>query len=134
MPHTVIDKLAWVAIDQRKLLVTRSHGKTLYYLPGGKREPGESDVAALVREIDEELSVTLDAQSAQRLTQLSAQADGKPAGTLVQLTCYLADYSGQLQPANEIAELAWIDSQDRARCSLAAQLLLDWLQQQQLVD
>lgn len=130
----LIDKLAWIAIHERKLLVTRSHGKTLFYLPGGKREPGESDIQALTREIHEELSVQLQPSSAHLLTRLSAQADGKPEGTLVQLTCYQALFCGELRPANEIAELAWIDAADRPRCSLAAQLVLDWLQQQRLID
>jgi 8-oxo-dGTP pyrophosphatase MutT (NUDIX family) len=36
---------------------TKSKGKTKYYIPGGKRENGESDEQTLIREIAEELSV-----------------------------------------------------------------------------
>ena len=50
----VIDKLVWVLIKDGKLLAVRSKGKELFYLPGGKREIGESDVDALAREIQEE--------------------------------------------------------------------------------
>ncbi|MBP6792999.1 MAG: NUDIX domain-containing protein, partial [Aeromonas sp.] len=53
----MIDKLAWLTFKEGQLLCARSHGKALYYIPGGKREPGESDEAALVREIAEELAV-----------------------------------------------------------------------------
>jgi len=35
------------------VLSTRSKGKDTYYLPGGKRESGESDLDTLEREIDE---------------------------------------------------------------------------------
>jgi 8-oxo-dGTP pyrophosphatase MutT (NUDIX family) len=37
------------------ILSTRSRDKDVYYLPGGKRELGETDVQTLVREIREEL-------------------------------------------------------------------------------
>ena len=55
----MIDKLAWLTFKKGQLLCARSHGKDIYYIPGGKREPSESDEAALVREIEEELAVTL---------------------------------------------------------------------------
>ncbi len=53
---TAIDKIAWVSITQGQLLCARSKGKDIFYLPGGKREPGESDADTLLREIDEELA------------------------------------------------------------------------------
>ena len=46
--NKVIDKLAWIFIEDGKLLMVRSKGKELFYLPGGKREAGESDEQALV--------------------------------------------------------------------------------------
>jgi len=55
----VIDNVALVHIHDRKLLVARSRGKDRWYLPGGKREPGESDEETLTREIREELSVEM---------------------------------------------------------------------------
>jgi 8-oxo-dGTP pyrophosphatase MutT (NUDIX family) len=41
--------------SKREILSTKSKGK--YYIPGGKRENGESDEQTLIREIAEELSV-----------------------------------------------------------------------------
>lgn len=55
----IIDKLAYLHLQNGKILSTRSKGKDTYYIPGGKREAGESDHAALIREIKEELSVDL---------------------------------------------------------------------------
>ncbi|WP_308287346.1 NUDIX domain-containing protein [Actinomadura parmotrematis] len=40
-----------------RVLSTRSRGKDVWYLPGGKREAGESDERTLLREIAEELAV-----------------------------------------------------------------------------
>jgi 8-oxo-dGTP diphosphatase len=56
---TLIDKIAWIRLADGKILSTRSRGKDVYYLPGGKREPGETDVQTLVREVREELDVAI---------------------------------------------------------------------------
>src|SRR5262245_9960068 len=97
-----IDKLAWIHIRDRRLLGARSRGRSTYYVPGGKRERGESDEAALIREIKEELSVDLVPGSLRYVETFKAQADGKPEGTFVKLTCYQADFRGEPTPAAEI--------------------------------
>jgi 8-oxo-dGTP diphosphatase len=56
---TRIDKVAWIRLADGRILSTRSRGKDVYYLPGGKREPAESDVQTRVREIREELGVAI---------------------------------------------------------------------------
>ncbi|WP_240676897.1 NUDIX domain-containing protein [Actinacidiphila soli] len=58
MPE-LIEKVAWIRLEDGQVLAARTHGKTLFYLPGGKPEPGESNEQALAREIAEELGVTL---------------------------------------------------------------------------
>lgn len=121
-----IDKLAWLSLDQGRLLVVRSRGRTLFYLPGGKREPGESDHQALVREIREELGVTLVPQ-AHPLVVVEAPADGKP-GTTVRLTCYAGTSEGVLAAHSEIEEVAWLGPEDRHRCSVATLAVLDALE------
>ncbi len=49
----IVDKIAWIQIGDGKILSTRSRGKNVYYLPGGKREAGETDLDTLVREVEE---------------------------------------------------------------------------------
>ncbi|GGL08813.1 NUDIX hydrolase [Mangrovihabitans endophyticus] len=124
---TVIDKIAWIHIVGGAILSTRSAGKNTYYLPGGKREPGESDIDTLVREIREELSVTIMAHSAAHTGTFQAQAHGHPAGTVVRMTCYTAHYQGDLQPASEIAEIVWLTHADRSRVSPVDQIIFDHL-------
>ena len=53
--NNVPEKVAWVLVREGQVLVTRNHGRDLFYFPGGHREPGETDAQTLVREIDEEL-------------------------------------------------------------------------------
>lgn len=131
--NKVIDKLAWVLIQDGQFLAVRSKGKSLFYLPGGKREVGESDTEALIREIKEELSVALVPSSIEYMETFIAQADGKAEGVSVKLTCYFADYSGELLPAAEIEELKFIDGSDDAVCSVATLVALKWLESKSLV-
>lgn len=130
----VIDKVAWVHVKDRRLLGARSHGKDKYYLPGGKREPGETDVECLCREITEELSASLRRETVAPVRVFSAQADGKPEGTIVQMSCYTAEFSGALQANSEIAEIVWLSFKDRDQCSAVTQVVMDWLLEQGDLD
>jgi 8-oxo-dGTP diphosphatase len=124
---TVIDKIAWIYLDNGAVLSTRSRGKDVYYLPGGKREPGESDLETLVREVQEELSVSIAADTAEHLGTFHAQAHGHPDGTLVRMTCYTAGYQGTLEPDSEIEEIVWLTYSDRHLVSPVDQIIFDHL-------
>ena len=123
----MIDKIAWIHLRDGELLSTRSRGKTVYYIPGGKREPGETDFDTLVREIGEELAITILPSTAALLGTFSAQADGHPDGVKVRMTCYTADYSGTPMASSEIEELAWLTYADRGRVSAVDQIIFDHL-------
>jgi len=116
-PAATIDKIAWIHLVDDRVLSTRSIGKDVYYLPGGKREAGESDLDTLVREIREELSAHIDPASAVHLGTFRAQADGHSEGVMVRMTCYTARLSGELAAASEIAEMAWLTLADSWRVS-----------------
>lgn len=132
--NKVIDKLAWVFIQDGKLLMVRSKGKERFYLPGGKREESETDEQALLREIKEEISVDLVPDSLKYVETFTGQADGKAEGISVQLTCYVADYTGELSPDAEIEELKFVDGNDREVCSSVALVALDWLEENQYLS
>jgi 8-oxo-dGTP pyrophosphatase MutT (NUDIX family) len=124
-----IDKIAWIRLEHGKILSTRSRGKDVYYLPGGKREPGETDVQTLIREIREELDVAIAPASAAPAGIFRARAHGHADGTEVQMTCYTADYQGTLAPGSEIDELIWLTYADRGRVSPVDQVIFDHLHQ-----
>ncbi|MFC5187752.1 NUDIX hydrolase [Actinomadura harenae] len=121
----IIDKVAWIRIEDGRILSTRSHGKDAYYLPGGKREQGETDEQTLLREIAEELTVALDPATVRHVGTWEAQAHGHAEGIVVKMTCYAADYTGTLTPAAEIAETVWLGYADRDRVSPVDQLIFD---------
>ncbi|HEY7866220.1 MAG TPA: NUDIX domain-containing protein [Psychromonas sp.] len=129
-----IDKLAWLYIRDGKLLSARSKNKKLFYIPGGKREDGESDQQALIREIQEEISVKLIPASIKYAQTFKAPADGKSSETIVKLSCYFADFQGDLAPDAEIEEIDFISYQNKSLCSLASIKVMDWLESQNLIQ
>ncbi|PKH04039.1 NUDIX hydrolase [Psychromonas sp. MB-3u-54] len=128
-----IDKLAWLYIHDGKLLCARSKNKALFYIPGGKREQGESDQQALIREVQEEISVKLIPASIKYAGIFKAPADGKDSDTIVKLSCYFADFQGELSPDAEIQEIAFISYNNKSLCSLASIKVMDWLKSQNLI-
>lgn len=116
------------------MLYARSKDKDVFYKPGGKREAGESDEQALIREIKEELSVDLVPASIRYIRTFTDQAHGKPVGVIVEVKCYAADFIGEFKPGAEIAELGWLTSKDIEKTSNTGQLCLRWLKEQDLID
>lgn len=107
-----IDKIALIKIENGKILSTKSKGKNKYYIPGGKRENDESDVQTLIREIKEELSVDIIKESIEYVGTFKAQSDGAMEGIIVKMTCYKANYKGDLIADNEIEEIKWLNFND----------------------
>ncbi|XSG75898.1 NUDIX hydrolase [Herpetosiphon llansteffanensis] len=130
----IIDKLAWIQIVDKRTLSTRSKGKTIYYLPGGKREHGETDHACLVREIKEELDVDLIPETLNFVGTFEAQAHGHSEGIIVKMTCYSGNYQGTLHASAEIEELLWLAYADKAKSSQVDQIIFDWLKKHDLIN
>lgn len=130
----VIDKIAWIYLVDGKVLGARSKGKDTYYFPGGKREADESDADTLVREIEEELSVHIIPETIAEFGSFEAPAHGKAEGVLVRMTCLTADFTGELSPASEIEELAWLTYADRTRVSAVSEIIFDQLKSMDLLD
>lgn len=91
--------------DGRLLLVRKARTRR-FMLPGGKREPGEDDRAALARELSEELGVRL--LSAEPLGRFEAPAANEPGAT-VRSSAYCVEITGEILIAGEIEALLWID-------------------------
>ncbi len=107
-----IDKIAFIQTKDGQVLSTKSKGKTKYYIPGGKRELGESDEQTLIREIKEELDVDIESSTIEYVGTFKAQSDGQREGILVKMTCYKAQYEGIPKPSSEIEEIRWLNSKD----------------------
>ena len=93
--------------DGRVLLV-RKRGTAAFMQPGGKRDSGESDAAALSREIAEELGCRVTNTSVQALGVFDCAAANEP-GFQVNAAVYAVDVEGPITPAGEIDQIVWVD-------------------------
>jgi 8-oxo-dGTP diphosphatase len=99
---------ALICDDAGRVLLVRKRGTDAFMQPGGKRDPGEDDIAALSREIAEELGCHLVAASIRPLGEFDAIAANEP-GFRVQASLYGIDVTGDIVPSREIDETIWID-------------------------
>lgn len=129
----LIDKIAWIEIKNKKILSTRSRGKSIFYIPGGKREPGESDHETLIREIKEELNVNITTNSIAYVGTFQAQAHGHASGIEVKMQCYTARYTGDLAASSEIEEMAWLTYKDYEKISPVDKIIFDWLKEKHFI-
>ncbi len=94
-----------VLIKDRKLLLAYSNNKQCYYLPGGKIDKGETAMAALCREITEELCLQLQPDDLQYYTHITAPAFGEREGTIMEQECFFTRTTKEPQAAGEIGRL-----------------------------
>jgi 8-oxo-dGTP pyrophosphatase MutT (NUDIX family) len=134
MVETLFDKIAFVLIKERKVLVALNSGSDVWYLPGGHREQGETDAETLVREVKEELSVDVVPDTIAYLNTYEAQAHGRPEGERGRFICYTASYEGELEASSEIAEIRFFSYEQRERISAPTQMLFDELKSKDLID
>jgi 8-oxo-dGTP pyrophosphatase MutT (NUDIX family) len=125
--------VGWIHVENGRLLNVRSIGRDAFYMPGGKIEPGESLPEALVREVREELRLSLDPATLTEAMTVHAPAHGA-AGTLLRLHCFTGGASGRPTPSREIEELAWFGlDDDLARCAPATVRVLRELGRRRLL-
>lgn len=129
-----IDKIAFIYAKDKKVLSTLSIGKDTYYLPGGKREVGETDEETLIRECKEELTIDIKPDTVSYFGTFEAQAHGKAEGILVRMTCYCAEFEGELAPSSEIQEIKWLDYSDMDKISPVDKLIFEDLKQKGMIE
>ncbi len=78
-----------VALQNRKLLLAYSKRKRAFYLPGGKLDEGEDAVTALIREINEELSIDILPDELAFYCHISAPAYGEHPPAMMEQDCFL---------------------------------------------
>lgn len=123
MPETHVIRIAAAVITdkQQRMLLVRKKG-TLYFMqPGGKIEPRESAQAAVIRELQEELNVSLQAAELTEMGQFTDNAANEP-GYIVQATLFSTEKQvGEVAAAAEIEEVRWV-SREEAHSVLLAPL------------
>jgi 8-oxo-dGTP pyrophosphatase MutT (NUDIX family) len=94
--------------DDGHILLVRKRGTQAFMQPGGKIEPHEEPLAALVRELREELGLVVAPSVPVYLKRCVAPAANEP-GFAVDAEVFRLSVSGAVAPAAEIEEIAWVD-------------------------
>ncbi|MBI2357013.1 NUDIX domain-containing protein [Candidatus Dojkabacteria bacterium] len=112
MRNIQIHKAAGIIIKDRRLLTTRAFDSNIYIAPGGSIEEGETGEEALIRELSEELSITVSTEDLTFFGTFYANAaDDKEK--MLQMDVYTVQkWEGELKPTSEVKELKWISSED----------------------
>jgi 8-oxo-dGTP diphosphatase len=108
--NTISVVAALIRDNGGRVLLVRKRGTSAFMQPGGKRDAGESDVAALAREIDEELGCRVTENSARPLGVFDAPSANEP-GFRVSAAVYAVEVEGAIAPRAEIEQVVWVDPQ-----------------------
>jgi 8-oxo-dGTP diphosphatase len=91
--------------EGKVLLIKRAYApyQHLWTLPGGRMEPGETIEQCAIREVHEELALTI------RNPKLALIQSLGRDGTYRLAVFATRDFSGQIRPSDEIADHKWVD-------------------------
>ena len=102
-----------------RALVVRKRGTTVFQQPGGKPDPGETALEAVVRELAEETGVVADPASFAPLGRFRDAAANEPGHVVVADAFALVVAPDEARAGAEIAELRWIGARDLDATPLA---------------
>ena len=124
-------------IRERKLLLAFSRNKQCFYLPGGKIDAGETAVAALCREIEEELGMKLEENDLSYYTHITPPAYGEDKGIIMEQDCFLLNVHLEPTASAEIESIRYFTLNEYLRetnKAPGAVMVLEQLQQNGLID
>jgi len=126
------DKVGLLVVRDGKILLCRKkHTTSLLILPGGCREPGESAIDCLSRELREELG-DVTANTVELVGVYTDRAAGPETAQpkTVRIELYRGGLIGEPVACSEIAELVWFGERDdrfQLAPSIAHKILPDLL-------
>jgi 8-oxo-dGTP pyrophosphatase MutT (NUDIX family) len=103
-------------IRDRRVLMVTARGRDVWFMPGGKIDPGETEADAAAREAWEEVALRLDPAALDPLFTVLIQAHGEPEGRLVRMAVFGAETPDEPAASAEVSALHWASSADAHRC------------------
>lgn len=110
MEKDIRTKISGLILNNKKeLLLFRNENSSVWTCPGGKTEPGESDLECLTRELYEEANIVL--KQSTFLLETPPELAAGNSNKFVIMKFYIIDsYEGSpsLNPEDSVAEMRWI--------------------------
>jgi len=103
-------KSSGIIIIDRGLLVLRTKNKKTFFAPGGKPEQDETLEETLVRELKEEVSITVSLSDLEYFNTFTAPASEQNAIDLEMHVYFVHSFSGEVIPNEEIEEFELLTS------------------------
>lgn len=106
-----IHKTGLIVVRDNRVLLCRKKGPwSPLILPGGKFEPGETELECLAREMREEMGVALAPAITKLGTYFGRTSEQFPRSLQIEL--YLGEITGEPSPQSEIGALVWFGPGD----------------------
>ena len=107
--------------EEGRLLLVRKRGTQAFMQAGGKIEAGEAPVAALVRELKEELGLVITPEEVRSIGMRDAVAANEPGYRVeAELFNFVLRASRPIEPAGEIDAVRWVHPAEASCLPLAA--------------
>lgn len=107
------------------LALKKKKNNSHFILPGGKIEKGEENFEALIRELNEEIQITINKEQLTFLGKVKsiAQFENLP----LEADVFTVNYQGKITVSNEIESFSWlnIDNIDRTKLARTFNLIID---------
>ncbi|MGL4583434.1 MAG: NUDIX hydrolase [Flavobacterium sp.] len=118
-PNILYLASALITDKDNRLLTVRKTTSTYYMMAGGKIEEGESPEQTLIRELNEELNLTITSEDITLLGTHSTTAVNEPNTIVTAHIYHLIVSDTNLQPGAEIAEVKWLTKDTYQNTKLA---------------
>lgn len=132
-----IYKVGGILIQARKLLVCRKKDNPFFMGPGGKVERRETPRTALVRELQEEVCLTIGEDNLESFGTFYAQAANDESRVVRMDVFMVKTWVGNPKPGSEIEAIAWVRASDcttKQIGSIFAHEVMPRLKEQGMID
>ncbi len=106
-PADIRIAVALIISPQSEMLLVRKQGTDVFIQPGGKIDPGETPLQALVRELKEELDLNWNEECFRALGTFRDMAANE-SGKIVEAEAYVTFAQPVIKPQAEIEDVKWL--------------------------